>query len=83
MPDLDIREINDVVEREFTREFLELLWVLEKTIELYPKQKDIFERVLASPLYTASELPPVPDRLRKGPTLPKVSNSQTSLFDLD
>lgn len=61
---------------EFTREFLELLWVLEKTIEGYPEQKKIFEQVLKSDLFKADELPPVPEELRKGPEIPKAKGKQ-------
>lgn len=64
---------------DFTREFLELLWVLEKTLEGYPKQKEIFERVLKSDLYTADELPPVPEELRKGPEVPRAKGRQIEI----
>jgi len=66
---------------EFTREFLELLWVLEKTLESYPQQKDIFEKVLKSELYTVKELPLAPDAARKGPALPKFVEEQTTMWD--
>ncbi len=68
---------------EFTREFLELLWVLGKTIEGYKTQKKLFERVLSSDLYTADELPNVPEEARKGPKIPKMSNDDNKLFDDD
>ena len=64
---------------EFTREFLELLWVLEKSIEGYAKQKEIFERVLDSELFKADELPKVPEELRKGPKEPKSKKIKISL----
>lgn len=67
---------------EFTREFLELLWVLGKTLDGYPEQKRIFEEVLKSDLFRADELPAVPEELRKGPKLPRVSSEQqTELLD--
>lgn len=66
---------------DFTREFLELLWVLEKTIEGYPAQKKLFERVLKSDLYTAEELPRVPEEAHKGPNIPKPKANETSLWD--
>jgi hypothetical protein len=53
--------------REFTRELLELLWVLEKTIEGYPQQKKLLDEILAGPLFLASELPPVPPEAREAP----------------
>jgi len=53
--------------REFTRELLELLWVLEKTVEGYPKQKMLLEEILAGPLFSANELPPVSKEAREAP----------------
>jgi hypothetical protein len=55
--------------REFTRELLELLWVLEKTVEGYPKQKKLLEEILAGPLFLGEELPPVPPEAREAPHL--------------
>jgi hypothetical protein len=52
---------------EFTRELLELLWVLEKTIEGYPEQKRLLNAALANTLFQASDLPPVPESARKAP----------------
>jgi hypothetical protein len=66
---------------EFTREFLELLWVLEKTLAGYPEQKKLFEKVLESDLFKAAELPPVPEECRQGPKIPKVSKGQTEMWD--
>ena len=66
---------------EFTREFLELLWVLERTIEGYPEQERIFNRVLASELYTAQELPPVPEEARKGPKIPKAKGETMEMWE--
>ncbi|MEI8078849.1 MAG: type ISP restriction/modification enzyme, partial [bacterium] len=53
--------------REFTRGLLELLWVLEATVKGYPEQAALLEEVLAGPLFTAGELPPVPGPARKPP----------------
>lgn len=55
--------------REFTRELLELLWVLEKTVEGYPMQKKLLEDILQGPHFNASELPPVPDSARQAPVV--------------
>jgi hypothetical protein len=67
--------------REFTRELLELLWVLERTTAGYPKQKQLLEAVLDSELFTASELPTVPDSAREAPKVPRLQtlNRQLSL----
>lgn len=65
--------------REFTRELLELLWVLERTTEGYPKQKQFLESVLEGELFTASELPTVPDEAREAPKVSKVRHDQEQL----
>jgi hypothetical protein len=45
------------------RELLELLWVLEKTLEIYPEQKELLQKVLEGPLFTVDELPtPTPEQ---------------------
>lgn len=64
---------------EFTRELLELLWVLEATVKGYPEQKKLLEAILAGELFTADELPPVTDEERKAPKIPKPSKGR-SLF---
>lgn len=56
---------------EFTRELLELLWVLEATVEGYPAQARLFEAILESDLFTEGEMPGVPDAARKPPSVPK------------
>ena len=58
---------------EFTTELLELLWVLETTVEGYPKQQELLESVLAGDCFRADELPVVPDEMRK---LPKAQPSK-------
>jgi hypothetical protein len=67
--------------RQFTRELLELLWVLEKTVAGYPKQKALFEEVLAGKLFTDDELPEVPVETKKPPKVPKPQKGQSELFD--
>jgi hypothetical protein len=59
--------LDDVVPSEWSadlgRELLELLWVLEKTLEIYPKQKELLQKVLEGPLFTVDELPtPTPEQ---------------------
>jgi hypothetical protein len=53
----------------FTTELLELLWVLEATVEGYPEQAKLFEAVIAGPCFKASELSPVPAEGRKPPSV--------------
>ncbi len=66
--------------REFTRELLELLWVLEKTIEGYPKQKKLLGEILEGPLILAEELPPVPPETRVAPRPPRRAPGKQSEF---
>lgn len=66
--------------REFTRELLELLWVLEKTTEGYPKQKKLLDEILEGPLFTAAELPPVPPEAREAPRLPRKAPGEQGEF---
>ena len=56
----------------FTEELLELIEVLERTVELNREQAHLFEEVLASPLFTNEELglDDIPEDLRKAPTPP-------------
>lgn len=52
---------------QFTTEFLELLWVLEATVEGYPEQKRLLESVVQGECFRSDELPSVPDEMRKPP----------------
>jgi hypothetical protein len=50
---------------DFTTELLELLWVLEVTLEQYPTLAKLLSAVVKGPCFRADELPPVPDHARK------------------
>jgi hypothetical protein len=52
---------------EFTTELLQLLWVLEATLDEYPKMSTLLDEVLAGPLFSADDFPPAPDALRRPP----------------
>ena len=52
---------------QFTTELLELLWVLEATVEGYPEQARLLENIIAGPCFRADELPRVTDEARKPP----------------
>ncbi len=65
----------------FTTELLELLWVLEATVEAWPEQESLLEAVVEGECLRADELPPVPDELRKPP--PKARRSHPPALDLD
>ena len=50
----------------FDDELLELLWVLDATVDLLPQAAEMLDKVLASPLIPASELPQPTPAERKG-----------------
>ncbi len=52
---------------DMTRELLELLWVLEHTVALYPELEANLDTVLAGPLFRADELPVPSEAERKPP----------------
>ena len=54
----------------FTTELLELLWVLEATLEDYPAQARLLDAVVASECLRAGEIPPVPAVMRAPPARP-------------
>jgi hypothetical protein len=63
---------------QFTTELLELLWVLELTLKLYPEQAKLLEAVIAGPCIKADELPVVPDVMREPP---RPGSAEPQLFD--
>ncbi|ADR37736.1 protein of unknown function DUF450 (plasmid) [Oceanithermus profundus DSM 14977] len=66
----------------FTEELLELIEVLERTVEINREQAPLLEEVLASPLFTPDELglDEIPEELRQPPKF-KVDDEQKPLFD--
>jgi hypothetical protein len=66
---------------QFTTELLELLWVLEATVESYPEQANLLDAVIAGPCFRAGELPAVPDDARRPPMARCVSGG--GLFPAD
>lgn len=63
---------------DFTTELLYLLWILEATLEIYPKQAALLEAVVSGECFKADELPEVPEEMRKPP---KPKSKETDLFD--
>ena len=51
----------------FTTEVLELLWVMEATVKLYPEQAELLDAVMAGDCLRTGDLPPVPADMRKPP----------------
>ena len=64
----------------FTTELLELLWVLEATVAIYPEQEKLLKAVIEGDCFQADDLPPVPDDMRRPP---RVRAMARDLFDLD
>ena len=53
---------------EMTRELLQLLWVLEATVEAEPELAALLEEIVASEVFAADELPEPTDEEREPPT---------------
>ncbi|MGA3371821.1 MAG: type ISP restriction/modification enzyme [Terracidiphilus sp.] len=64
---------------QFTTELLELLWVLEATVEGYPEQARLLEEIINRELFHAGELPPVPSDMRIPPKAPGAHSDQLEL----
>ncbi|MCX7049444.1 MAG: hypothetical protein NTX50_28660 [Candidatus Sumerlaeota bacterium] len=64
---------------QFTTELLELLWVLETTVEGYPEQAKLLEAVVTGDCFKAVDLPEAPEPMRKPPE----RTHDDELFDLD
>ncbi len=56
---------------QFTTELLELLWVLEATVAGYSEQESLLEAIVSGDCFQADELPPVPEGMRKSPSVRK------------
>ena len=52
---------------EWTTELLELLSVLQRTLDLQPEGIELLDRIVAGPMIKASELPEPPPELRRPP----------------
>lgn len=54
----------------FTAELLNLLWILEHTLAVYPRQAALLDKVLRSPLFVEGDLLTPSDNMRKPPPKP-------------
>jgi hypothetical protein len=66
---------------QFTHELLELLWILEITIDGYPIQIELFEKVLEGELFLAEDLPEVTKEMREAPKVKKKTNQRDFGFE--
>ena len=62
---------------QFTRELLELLWVLEGTVERWPKLAELLEAVVAGECFGVEELPEPEAWEREAPRVRRGSNPGT------
>lgn len=65
---------------QMTTELLNLLWVLEETIKIYPQQEKLLDEILEGACFTVDKLPKplTPDEeLRKPPKVPKKNQNGT------
>jgi len=58
----------DVWTAQMTHELLELLWVLEATVELHPKLGSLLKDICGSDLFKSTELPATTQEERRPPT---------------
>jgi hypothetical protein len=66
---------------QFTTELLELLWVLEATVEGCPEQARLLEAVIKGDCFQADDLPPVAEEMRKPPGAGTADCAQLDLGD--
>lgn len=74
----DIRP--DRWDAQMTTELLNLLWVLEETLKIYPQQEKLLDEILKGECFTIDELPeplPADHELRKAPKVPKKNQNGT------
>ena len=55
---------------QFNAELLQLIWVLEATLAIYPEQQELLNSVVAQECFTVNDLPAVPAGMRKPPPTP-------------
>jgi hypothetical protein len=64
---------------QFDGELLDLLWVLDATVDLLPEATALLDQVLAGDLFVASDFPVPTDAERRGPVA--TSSGELPLFD--
>ncbi|GEM49661.1 type ISP restriction/modification enzyme [Deinococcus cellulosilyticus] len=69
---------SEVWTQEMTLELLELLWLLEKTIEQYPNMNQLLKQIIATDNFDATEFPEPTDAEKAPPSEDRDSN--TPLF---
>ncbi len=67
---------------EWSTELVEIVAAIKKTLEMVPDGVALLEQIIAGPLVTSEELPPVPAALRQPPNS-KDSTGEATLFEED
>ncbi len=65
---------------EYTKELLELLWLLEGTLEMQPTLSALLDEVIAGELLQAGQLPQPSQEEREAPKLERKGGVQSGLF---
>lgn len=68
---------------DFTEELLDLLWVLEATVNLQPEGAALLEEVCGSEMFLGNELPKPTDQERKPPSNAPPIGDQFELLATD
>lgn len=66
---------------EWSAELVEIVAALKETLSMVPAGVALLEQIIAGPLISADELPPVPDSLRKPPKAGASTDDAPFLFD--
>jgi hypothetical protein len=62
-----------------TQELLELLWVVEATIDAQPELNAVLNEILAGPLFTAADLPQPSEEERRPPVVEEVEDEHEEM----
>ena len=67
---------------QWTTELLDLIWVLEATVALWPEAGQLLNEIITGPCFEASELPtPTPEE-QQPPNIPTIASEQGSFFEV-
>lgn len=66
--------------QEWSTELVEIVGVIRETLSLIPNGVIVLDEIVAGPLISANDLPPIPDLLRKPPMSKRVDSDELALF---
>ena len=64
---------------EFTEDLLHVIWILEKTIALYPELAENLHNIINGDVFTEDELPKPTEEERKAPKIEKPKPIQLTI----